>query len=232
MAIPVKGLMKAAKVVAPIVASAAPMVKDVIDQQNEAKKDYIQLPNLVDMRLTDAIGHLERLHFVPQEMLVEPHKKYLTKKVDYVLQMDPKPGKYPEGTLVKIYYMNADILDQCDDQVELPKIKGLDLEAATELLTNKGFEVVTALAKPHKNYADDHNNCVVDFEPKPALFTNNLRRGTTITLHYVNDVIIEKSQHLLEAEKAKQASKAKVVDDGVKAIGDGINNLKGIFGKK
>lgn len=220
------------EVINKVVENAAPIVDKALDRKHEFNKSLISLPDLKNMRLSDAVAHLERIGSVGQPILVKPDKKWLKSDIDEVLEMQPKPGHYPPETLVKLYYIDEAVKDQCNDQVEIPVIKGLTIEAATELLEKKGFEVVSALAKPHKDFADDQAGCVVSFEPKPALFTTSLKRGTTITLFYVNEVVIEKSQLLLREEKQAKANPGQIVNDGAKVIGEGFHQILGKLGQK
>ncbi|MGT2667495.1 PASTA domain-containing protein [Streptococcus rifensis] len=222
MPVPVKAITNLAKII-------IPFVKKRMTKDHNAKEQHLFLGDLTGMRLSDAIAHVERIGFIPQLLLVQPDKKWLKSSINDVLEMQPKSGHYPPETLVKLYYMDENIREQCDEQVDLPVLKGLTLEAAKELLESKGFKVNPELAAPHKDYAEANVRCVVDFEPKPALFTTSLKRGTTITLYYTTQTTIAKSQQLLQEEMSKQGT---MIDGGGQNMVDRLNEFFNKFGKK
>ncbi|MDQ0221792.1 PASTA domain-containing protein [Streptococcus moroccensis] len=199
-----------------------PVFKGESERRRANHHNVINLADVTTMRLLDAITHLKRIGFRPRPILVDPDQKWSAASLNTVLDMQPKPGYYSKGTIVDIYYMDETIKELVDEQVELPVLKGLTLEAARELLERKGFKVSPELAIADKEYATAEVRSVVDFDPKPALFTTSLKRGSTITLYYTTQTTVNQSQQLLQEEMSKRNN---IVDASGQLLVDKINEF-------
>jgi len=84
---------------------------------------------------------------------VKPNKKYRqeTTRDNEVVDMIPKAGKFDKGSLIKLYYINQEIIDASNQEVTIPNLIGLPIPEAREHLQEVGFkpamEILTADAK-------------------------------------------------------------------------------------
>lgn len=77
--------------------------------------------------------------------------------------------------------------------VTVPKVTHLEVEAAHAYLTTMGFEVVKQLDYPHAKYRHLPPGAITCISPKSG---TNVAKGQLVTLFYVNQAIIKKSQRL------------------------------------
>ncbi|HEL1618991.1 TPA: PASTA domain-containing protein [Streptococcus suis] len=105
----------AAEVGADLVKGVAPAVEKAIAAKINHNKTLIQLPNVRRLNVYEAKEVLEAKGFVVLTMLVKADKKYLDYSDDSVVAMNPKPGKYELGTLVKLSYVDHDVLEKAQE---------------------------------------------------------------------------------------------------------------------
>ena len=105
----------AAEVGADLVKGVAPAVEKAIAAKISHNKTLVQLPNVRRLNVYEAKEVLEAKGFVVLTMLVKADKKYLEYSDDSVVAMNPKPGKYESETLVKLSYVDHDVLEKAQE---------------------------------------------------------------------------------------------------------------------
>ena len=105
----------AAEVGADLVKGVGPAVEKAIAAKISHNKTLVQLPNVRRLNVYEAKEVLEAKGFVVLTMLVKADKKYLEYSDDSVVAMNPKPGKYESGTLVKLSYVDHDVLEKAQE---------------------------------------------------------------------------------------------------------------------
>lgn len=76
------------------------------------KQTYTQLDNVVHLDINDAQVYLEQRHFNVSRIVAEPNSKWATLHPNQVVNMSPKAGRIRIGSLVKLYYITEDILEE------------------------------------------------------------------------------------------------------------------------
>lgn len=225
-----------AQAVAKVVDNTANIVDKALDRQFEAQQQLIDLPNVVHLPLEQGKAHLEMVGFHVLSVLAKPDKKWLDKRPDEIVQMEPKPGKFKPGTLVKLYYVTDDIIEQSDGNAELPILKGMFLTEAITLAEKKGFEAAKVLAKAKPEFAKEKPGLVIDSDPKPNLLNKVAKTGTTIRIIYLDETVIAESLELLHQQEAKKQEFQQNIDKGLKdaqkAADNLIGNIGGLFQKR
>lgn len=102
---------------------AIPAVGQMINDKMEYDKSLIQLPDVTKLNVLEAKEVLEKMGFVVLTTLEKPDKKYLVFRDDSVVAMEPKPGKYAAGSLVKLHYVDHDVLEEAYQISKLEKKK-------------------------------------------------------------------------------------------------------------
>lgn len=188
----------------------APIISKELDSRRENKKLYRDVPEVVELDITRAKDILEDLGFITQEVLAKPMKKYQNKTAGEVVAISPKGKKAKIGSLIKLYYVDEQVISE-SRQRELPDVIGMNVEEAKEFLLNEGLKPVLKLATPHKKYAHTHENIVVDSDPKLDLFHKYVKTGSLIYLYYVNDYVFKQSKQLLEEKTVKETKPKKTL---------------------
>ena len=141
------------KIIGDTVQAAAPILDKALDRQHEKNLSQIQVPNVSDLDVEKAKRHLEEISFRVTLTLVKPNKKYRQKTTrdNEVVDMIPKAGKFDKGSLIKLYYINQEIIDASNQEVTIPNFIGLTIPEAREHLQEVSFkpamEILTADAK-------------------------------------------------------------------------------------
>lgn len=202
---PISNLLVNSESVSKIVETAAPIIKENLDRYHENQKKLIPLSNVVNLTITDAKKHLESLGFSVNILLAEPNNRFSKLSSDTVVKMEPKSGKLPKGALIKLYYVNEEIIEQSKTTsfVEIPNVIGLPSEKAEEMLVSKGFEVIKPESKPKKEYAKEKPGIVVNMEPKPSVVKKTAKIGSIIRLFVLNQETIDESKELLISDTKK-----------------------------
>lgn len=217
-------------IVGKITDSTVPIVDKALDRRHEAKSALIQLPDVVDLSVTDAQEHLEHLGFVVHTVLAKPDKKYVQATEDEVVKMQPRSGKFAAGHLIKLYYADTSVIKASKDlvkQLELPAhLKGLPLETAQKLLEDQGFIVVKHLLAPKAELAQGLANHIIETHPKQYLFAKTVKPGTIIRLDYMDEASLIESQQLLKVKQEKNKQLAQTVNNFVKQSQDFLNKKK------
>lgn len=188
----------------------APIISKELDSRRENKKLYRDVPEVIELPVTRAKDILEKLGFITQEVLVQPNKKYQNKIDGEVVAIAPKGKTAKIGSLIKLYYVNEQVISE-SRQRELPDVIGMHADEAKDFLLNEGLKPVLKLATPHKKYAYTHENIVVDSDPKLDLFHKHVKAGSIIQLYYVNDYVVNQSKKLLAEKTPKTIASKKAL---------------------
>ena len=174
------------KIIGDTVQAAAPIVDKALDRQHEKNLSQIQVPNVIDLDVEEAKRHLEEIGFRVTLTLVKPKKKYRqeTTRDNEVVDMIPKAGKFDKGSLIKLYYINQEIIDASNQEVTIPNLIGLTIPEAREHLQEVGFKPAMEILTADAKYAKQKINVVIDMEPKANLFTTTAVKGSLIKLKY------------------------------------------------
>lgn len=211
------------KIIGDTVQAAAPIVDKALDRQHEKNLSQIQVPNVIDLDAEEAKRHLEEIGFRVTLTLVKPNKKYSqeTTRDNEVVDMIPKAGKLDKGSLIKLYYINQEIIDASNQEVAIPNLIGLTIPEAREHLQEVGFKPAMEILTADAKYAKQKINVVIDMEPKANLFTTTAVKGSLIKLKYLDEETLEHSLQL-----ASQAEKNQL------DVGQLFKQLPNMFGNK
>ena len=177
------------KIIGDTVQAAAPIVDKALDRQHEKNLSQIQVPNVIDLDVEEAKRHLEEIGFRVTLTLVKPNKKYRqeTTRDNEVVDMIPKAGKFDKGSLIKLYYINQEIIDASNQEVTIPNLIGLTIPEARDHLQEVGFKPAMEILTADAKYAKQKINVVIDMEPKANLFTTTAVKGSLIKLKYLDE---------------------------------------------
>ena len=183
------------KIIGDTVQAAAPIVDKALDRQHEKNLSQIQVPNVIDLDAEEAKRHLEEIGFRVTLTLVKPNKKYRqeTTRDNEVVAMIPKAGKFDKGSLIKLYYINQEIIDASNQEVTIPNLIGLTIPEARDHLQEVGFKPAMEILTADAKYAKQKINVVIDMEPKANLFTTTAVKGSLIKLKYLDEETLEQS---------------------------------------
>ncbi|HGI4296004.1 TPA: PASTA domain-containing protein [Streptococcus agalactiae] len=92
--------------------NSRPIIEKELDRRHEKKQTYTQLDNVVHLDINDAQVYLEQRHFNVSRIVAEPNSKWTTLHPNQVVNMSPKAGRVRIGSLVKLYYITEDILEE------------------------------------------------------------------------------------------------------------------------
>ena len=107
--------------------------------------------------------------------------------------MIPKAGIFDKGSLIKLYYINQEIIDASNQEVTIPNLIGLTIPEAREHLQEVGFKPAMEILTADAKYAKQKINVVIDMEPKANLFTTTAVKGSLIKLKYLDEETLEQS---------------------------------------
>ena len=211
------------KIIGDTVQAAAPIVDKALDRQHEKNLSQIQVPNVIDLDAEEAKRHLEEIGFRVTLTLVKPNKKYRqeTTRDNEVVAMIPKAGKFDKGSLIKLYYINQEIIDASNQEVTIPNLTGLTIPEAREHLQEVGFKPAMEILTADAKYAKQKINVVIDMEPKANLFTTTAVKGSLIKLKYLDEETLEQSLQLASQAEENQLD-----------VGQLFKQLPNLFGNK
>lgn len=211
------------KIIGDTVQPATPIVDKALDRQHEKNLSQIQVPNVIDLDVEEAKRHLEEIGFRVTLTLVKPNKKYRqeTTRDNEVVDMIPKAGKFDKGSLIKLYYINQEIIDASNQEVTIPNLIGLTIPEAREHLQEVGFKPAMEILTADAKYAKQKINVVIDMEPKANLFTTTAVKGSLIKLKYLDEETLEQSLQLASQAEENQLD-----------VGQLFKQLPNLFGNK
>ncbi len=211
------------KIIGDTVQAAAPILDKALDRQHEKNLSQIQVPNVIDLVVEEAKRHLEEIGFRVTLTMVKPNKKYRqeTTRDNEVVDMIPKAGKFDKGSLIKLYYINQEIIDASNQEVTIPNLIGLTIPEAREHLQEVGFKPAMEILTADAKYAKQKINVVIDMEPKANLFTTTAVKGSLIKLKYLDEETLEQSLQLASQAEENQLD-----------VGQLFKQLPNLFGNK
>ncbi|HFU4175197.1 TPA: PASTA domain-containing protein [Streptococcus suis] len=194
------------KIIGDTVQAAAPILDKALDRQHEKNLSQIQVPNVIDLDVEEVKRHLEEIGFRVTLTLVKPNKKYRqeTTRDNEVVDMIPKTGKFDKGSLIKLYYINQEIIDASNQEVTIPNLIGLTIPEARDHLQEVGFKPAMEILTADAKYAKQKINVVIDMEPKANLFTTTAVKGSLIKLKYLDEETLEQSLQLASQAEENQ----------------------------
>ncbi|MGT2715697.1 PASTA domain-containing protein [Streptococcus respiraculi] len=192
------------RVIGEAVHAVVPLVDKVLEQNYQKKNRLVRLPNMVDMNIKEAQEHLEELGFVVSKILAKPHQRYAKREVDEVVAMTPKSGSLEPGALVKLYYVNQDVIEESDLVIPLPNLVGLPLEEAQEHLKALGLKPVGLAVQGKARYAHQQVDTVLDMYPKPSVLLSGVPKGSFVKLHYLTEAGLTDSRIKAQQARAKK----------------------------
>lgn len=95
-----------------------PIIEKHMEQRYEKQLSLARVDNVVNLPRAEAHRHLENLGFVVADVLAKPSKKYASAQKDEVVQMTPKSGKYPKGSLIKLYYVDLNVIKASQELID------------------------------------------------------------------------------------------------------------------
>ena len=211
------------KIIGDTVQAAVPILDKALDRQHEKNLSQIQVPNVIDLDVEEAKRHLEEIGFRVTLTLVKPNKKYRqeTTRDNEVVDMIPKAGKFDKGSLIKLYYINQEIIDASNQEVTIPNLIGLTIPEARDHLQEVGFKPAMEILTADAKYAKQKINVVIDMEPKANLFTTTAVKGSLIKLKYLDEETLEQSLQLASQAEENQLD-----------VGQLFKQLPNLFGNK
>lgn len=213
------GLLDTVDIVGKVTDSTIPLIDKALDRHHEHRRSLIRLDNLIHMDLFEAKAHLEQQGFIVSTILAKPSKKYQQAKVNEVVDMSPKSGKLPAGSLIKLYYLDQALLEQIKEMISLPDLVGLPIDQAQELLQNLGLKPIPLLLSANKDYAKYQAHQVISMSPKPNLVQSQIKKGSLVKMTYLDEETLLASQALAQAWSDKQAQRQQKVMETIKQTG-------------
>ncbi|MDY3024573.1 PASTA domain-containing protein [Streptococcus hyovaginalis] len=98
--------------------NSRPIIEKHMDQRHEKQMSLIKIDNVVNLPLEEAKEHLERQGFVVSAILAKPSKKLAQVHLNEVVHMIPKSGKHLKGSLVKLYYVDLDVINASQELID------------------------------------------------------------------------------------------------------------------
>ncbi|ONH63377.1 hypothetical protein A9Y58_01358 [Streptococcus parauberis] len=92
-----------------------PIVEKYMDQRHQRQENLRRLDDVVNISLDDAKAHIEKQGFIVATIPARPDKHYADCKLNEVITMSPKSGKYPQGSLVKLYFADLNMLEKSQE---------------------------------------------------------------------------------------------------------------------
>ena len=195
------------EIVSKVVDSTAPIVDKHLDRQHAKKSSLIPLPSMIDIDYQEAKNHLESLGFKVILLEAKAEKKWSKFRAYEIVDMQPRRGRFEPGTLVKLYYLTEESLQDLAKEVSLPNVRGMDVLEAKKELEALGYRVALSQAYPNKGLVSKRVNQVLSMDPKPNPLTT-IKVGSLIKLTYLDKDSLDISRGLLEMDRAKKARKA------------------------
>ncbi|WP_422802289.1 PASTA domain-containing protein [Streptococcus thoraltensis] len=105
-------------IISKTIENGRPIIEKHMEQRHERQMSLVKIDNVVNLTLDEARQHLENQGFVVSSIPAKPAKKYARARENEVVQMFPKSGKQPKGYLVKLYYVNLDIINASQELID------------------------------------------------------------------------------------------------------------------
>ena len=213
------------EIVSKITDKTAPIVDKHLERQHQYKQSLISIPNLLDVDVQQAKELLEDLGLQVIVLLAKPNKKYAKADPGEVVAMMPRSGKVRPGSLVKLYYADAFVIDESKKDIALPDVTGLSLTEARDILEKLGYRIAFFPVKPRTQYAGITVNQVISMSPNPHLSLTSVKKGSLIKLFYLDATAKQASQALRKLDQEKKATNQQAIQNNLKKI-QGILPIK------
>ncbi|KHD46690.1 PASTA domain-containing protein [Streptococcus hongkongensis] len=89
-----------------------PIVEKYMDQRHQRQENLRRLDDVINIPLEDAKAHLEKQGFIVASIPARPDKHLADFRLNEVVAMSPKSGKYPQGSLIKLYFADINVLEK------------------------------------------------------------------------------------------------------------------------
>lgn len=186
-----------------IAKSSGAVIGKAVDQHLDSRKELIEVPNVIELKVSEAKAYLEKIGFEVHVILDKPKNKYKDLSENQVVNMIPKSGKVKQGSLIKLYFVNQGVINSSRKTRELPNVVGMPLERAVLLLEEAGFLVAPVLMMPKKENVKKQVGQVIKMTPTPSLTSKHFKKGNIIRLNYVDEAVMQESKELLQAHRQK-----------------------------
>lgn len=92
-------------------------ISDELRRQSKKRDEVVELPNVIELKLNNAIDQLKKKGFEVEAIVINtPKKSYANLEVNTVVKMKPTPSmahkKFLPKTLIKLYYVNDNIISE------------------------------------------------------------------------------------------------------------------------
>ncbi|AGM98801.1 PASTA domain-containing protein [Streptococcus iniae] len=92
-----------------------PIVEKHMEQRQQKQENLRIIDDVINLSVDDAKAHLEKIGFVVATIPAKPNKIWLSNSLNEVVSMSPRGGKRELGSLVKLYYINLDVLEKSQE---------------------------------------------------------------------------------------------------------------------
>lgn len=92
-----------------------PIVEKYMDQRHQRQENLRRLDDVVNIPVDDAKAHIEKQGFIVTTIPARADKNYADFNLNEVITMSPKSGKYPQGSLVKLYFADVNMLEKSQE---------------------------------------------------------------------------------------------------------------------
>ncbi|MGT2887340.1 PASTA domain-containing protein [Streptococcus didelphis] len=100
-----------------------PIIEKYMDQRQKRLEGLKTIDDVINLPVDDAEAHLEKQGFVVATIPAKPNKKWLEAGLNEVVSMSPRAGKHKIGSLIKLYYVNLDVLEKSQSLLEEDNLK-------------------------------------------------------------------------------------------------------------
>ncbi len=100
-----------------LIKSVGQFASDELKRQNKKRSEEIELPNVIELKITSAIEQLNKKGFEAEAIPAKnPRKEYASLEANVVVKMNPTPTlihkNFLPGKLIKLYYVNETIIEE------------------------------------------------------------------------------------------------------------------------
>lgn len=236
----IKGVKAVAKVTMKVAKEliGKEVVEKAVSAGTEAVEKYnrrIEIPDLKDVSVEDAVRNLTDLNLLPITAIAQPNVGYANTYENVVVSSDPKFGKKVDSkSTVKLYYVTNEVIvksiemeKSIDEEFKLPRLIGLDIYEAREDLEELGLRVTLKLENPNIQFINREEGQVTRVAyPDNKKLTPKQKKGERIWLYYVDDKVINESLTMKEIKLEKASVRKERISKAVKDIPNRMKRKK------
>lgn len=129
---------------------ASPIIEKELDRRHTHKQSLIALDNVIDVPLDYAVSHLEAKGFTVLPILSKPKARFANERPMEVVAMHPKPGHYEANRLIKLYFVDDEVIamSQALKTQETQPLKNLQEHVNQHLNKVKAVKLPLGKKKP------------------------------------------------------------------------------------